>query len=252
VSIGDTLAEARRQAGLTITQVSEQTRIRESIIRSIEQGDFSTCGGDFYARGHIRSIAEVVGVDPVPLIRAFDEEHGPPGNMRASQIFQPVTPIRIREPRRLHLGRVLAVAVLAAAGYGAYHVISTRDTHSAASPGATATVRPVVTVTAQPTPTARPTISKPAFPKNEAVIKLTAVSDCWVGLTNTLTGQQLYQGVIAAGQSMTWTENKQVSMRIGNPPGIHLTVNGRSQQTNSTVPITLSINPRNNAQVTVG
>ena len=68
MSIGDTLAEARRQAGLTITQVSDQTRIRESIIRSIEQGDFSTCGGDFYARGHIRSIAQVVGVDPVPLM----------------------------------------------------------------------------------------------------------------------------------------------------------------------------------------
>jgi cytoskeletal protein RodZ len=252
VSIGDTLAEARRQAGLTITQVSEQTRIRESIIRSIEQGDFSTCGGDFYARGHIRSIAEVVGADPAPLIRQFDEEHGPPGNMRASQIFQPVTPIRIREPRRLHLGRVLAVAVLAAAGYGAYHVISTRDTHSAASPGATATVRPVVTVTARPTPSDTPTISKPAFLKNEAVIKLTAVSDCWVGLTNTHTGQQIYQGVIAAGQSMTWTEKKQVSMRIGNPPGVHLTVNGKSQQTNSTVPITLSINPLNKAQVTVG
>ena len=252
MSIGDTLAEARRQAGLTVTQVSEQTRIRESIIRSVEQGDFSTCGGDFYARGHIRSIAEAVGVDPAPLIREFDEEHGPPGNLRASQIFQPVTPIKIREPRRLHLGRVLAVAVLAAAGYGAYHVVSTRNTQPAASPGATATVRPVVTVTAQPTHTAAPRVSRPAFPKNEAVIKLTAISDCWVGLTNTATGQQLYQGVVAAGQSMTWTEKKQVSMRIGNPPGIHLTVNGKSQRTSSTVPITLSIDPLNHAQVTVG
>ena len=70
MSIGDSLAEARRQAGLTIAEVSQQTRIRESIIRGIEQGDFSACGGDFYARGHIRSIASVVGIDPVPLIRA--------------------------------------------------------------------------------------------------------------------------------------------------------------------------------------
>ena len=37
VSIGESLAGARRQAGLTITQVSQQTRIRESIIRDIEQ-----------------------------------------------------------------------------------------------------------------------------------------------------------------------------------------------------------------------
>ena len=89
MSIGDTLADARRQAGLTITQVSQRTRIRESIIRAIEQGDFSPCGGDFYARGHIRSIASVVGADPVPLIREYDEEHGPPTAMRAAQVFEP-------------------------------------------------------------------------------------------------------------------------------------------------------------------
>src|SRR6516164_2370140 len=97
------ILEARRQAGLTITQVSQQTRIRESIIRSIEQGDFSSCGGDFYARGHIRSIAAVAGIDSAPLIREYDEEHGPPGGLRAAQIFEPATPIKIREPRPLHL-----------------------------------------------------------------------------------------------------------------------------------------------------
>src|SRR5260370_11689119 len=68
VSIGDTLADARRRAGLTVTQVSQQTRIRESIIRAIERDDFSASGGDFYARGHIRSIAGVIGIDPAPLI----------------------------------------------------------------------------------------------------------------------------------------------------------------------------------------
>jgi cytoskeletal protein RodZ len=39
VSIGKALAEARRQAGLTLTQVSQQTRIRETIIRGIESDD---------------------------------------------------------------------------------------------------------------------------------------------------------------------------------------------------------------------
>ena len=40
VNIGDALAHARRQAGLTITEVSQQTRIRETIIRDIERDDF--------------------------------------------------------------------------------------------------------------------------------------------------------------------------------------------------------------------
>jgi transcriptional regulator with XRE-family HTH domain len=77
VGIGGALAEARTEAGLTIAQVSERTRIRETIIRSIELDDYSSCGGDYYARGHIRAIARVVGTDPVPLIEEYDAEHMP-------------------------------------------------------------------------------------------------------------------------------------------------------------------------------
>src|SRR5581483_11069511 len=94
VSIGESLAEARRQAGLTIYEVSQQTRIRESIIRRIEEGDFSASGGDFYARGHIRSIAGAVGIDPAPLIREYDAEHGPLGQIRAAEVFEPSTPLK--------------------------------------------------------------------------------------------------------------------------------------------------------------
>ena len=210
MSIGDTLAEARRQAGLTLTQVSQQTRIRESIIRSIEQGDFSSCGGDFYTRGHIRSIAGVVGADPVPLIREYDEEHGAPGGMRAAQIFEPATPIRIREPRNLHLGRVLAVLVLAALGFGAYHLYTTHDAHSTASPPAKVRSNSAVTARTHAHGQAPPCTRRPPPPRDdpavpEAVIRLTAAQDCWVGL-NSPTGQSLYEGTVLAGSTMTWHE----------------------------------------------
>ncbi|MGH3157168.1 MAG: helix-turn-helix domain-containing protein, partial [Streptosporangiaceae bacterium] len=73
MSIGETLAEARRQAGLSVDQLSRQTRIRGTIIRGIEQDDYSACGGDFYTRGHIRAMARAIGADPAPLIREYDE-----------------------------------------------------------------------------------------------------------------------------------------------------------------------------------
>jgi cytoskeletal protein RodZ len=248
VSIGDTLAAARRQAGLTLTQVSQQTRIRESIIASIEQGDFSSCGGDFYARGHIRSIAAVVGTDPVPLVREYDEEHGAPGGMRAAQIFEPSTPIRIREPRNLHLGRVLAVLVVAALGFGAYHVYTTHDAHSAAT--APARVHSSSAVTAKTHHTVKPAVhKKPTVP--EAVIRLTAAQDCWVGLHNP-TGATIYQGTVQAGSTMTWTEKNQVSLVIGNPLGVTLTVNGKHQKMSTVQVVRLSINPLSKTPVTVG
>jgi cytoskeletal protein RodZ len=75
VTVGENLGQARDRTGLTLAQVSERTRIRQTIIRDIERDDFSSCGGDFYARGHIRAIAKTVGIDPRPLIEEFDEAH---------------------------------------------------------------------------------------------------------------------------------------------------------------------------------
>lgn len=73
MSIGEALAEARREADLTVTQVSDQVRIREMIITGIEGDDYSACGGDSYARGYIRIIARAVGADPEPLIREYNK-----------------------------------------------------------------------------------------------------------------------------------------------------------------------------------
>ena len=254
MGIGDTLADARRQAGLTVTQVSQQTRIRESIIRAIEQGDFSACGGDFYARGHIRSIASVVGIDPAPLIREYDEEHGPPSAMRASQVFEPATPIRIREPRRFGFGKLAAVLLLAVIGFGAYYLVADYHHHDNAT--ATDTLRPGPASTPKPhhsaattTTHAKPVTHPPAHP--EAVIKLTASQNCWVGLTDS-TGKQLYQGTIRAGNTMTWREKHRVSLVIGNPMGIVLTVNGKPESTHTVQVLTLSINPQSKNLVATG
>lgn len=78
MGIGGALAEARSEAGLSVDQVSERTRIRATIIRAIERDDYAMCGGDFYARGHIRAIARVVGTDPAPLIEQYDTARMPP------------------------------------------------------------------------------------------------------------------------------------------------------------------------------
>jgi Helix-turn-helix domain len=98
VNIGGALGEARSEAGLTITEVSKRTRIRETIIRDIERDDYSACGGDFYARGHIRAIARVVGADPVPLIEQYDSARVPPperateNHARADPVPHPIGP----------------------------------------------------------------------------------------------------------------------------------------------------------------
>ena len=227
MSIGESLADARLRAGLTVSQVSQQTRIRESIIRDIEQGDFSACGGDFYARGHIRSIAGAVGTDPTPLISEYDADHGPPAPLKAAEVFGPSKPIKIRERRSPSLTMIVVLVLLAIIGYSAYRLVSLRHHHSGNTAATTATTRP----SAHPKPTAKSS-PKPTPQPSDLVIRLDAAQDCWVLITRTSDGSQVYMGVVSAGTSMTWTEKNAVQVTLGNPPGVVLTVNGKKQDTN--------------------
>jgi hypothetical protein len=78
---------------------------------------------------------------------------------------------------------------------------------------------------------------------DDVVIKLTAAAECWVELTNTSTGQLVFQGDIYPGSSQSWTEKQGVTLSLGNPPGVVLTVNGKHVSTKSAVPEELKFSP---------
>ena len=73
--IGPQLAAARERLRLTVDQLADRTRIRPHVIEAIEIDDFAPCGGDFYARGHLRTLARVLGVDVTPLLATYDEKY---------------------------------------------------------------------------------------------------------------------------------------------------------------------------------
>jgi cytoskeleton protein RodZ len=96
--IGPEFAAARASLGLSVDQVAERTRIRPHVIESIEVDDFVPCGGDFYARGHIRTLARILGVDAAPLLSSYDERYAD----------APVNPRRVFEAELAHSGGIRA------------------------------------------------------------------------------------------------------------------------------------------------
>ncbi|HYB86708.1 MAG TPA: helix-turn-helix domain-containing protein [Streptosporangiaceae bacterium] len=133
MSIGEALTTARRQADLTVSQVSQRTGIPEKVVTDIEGGDYSACGGDYYARRHIRTIAGAVGADPEPLITEYDTARLGP-RARPDDVTEPVTPVRVRKRHRLGWTGALALVLVVAGGLGfaAYHFrAGLRDTGAA-------------------------------------------------------------------------------------------------------------------------
>ena len=243
MSIGDTLAEARRQAGLTVTQVSQQTRIRETIIRGIEQGDFSACGGDFYARGHIKSIARAVGLDPDQAVALFEATHGTPQAIRAAEVFEPSTPIQLKERRRLNWSVAMVAALAIIIGFVVYHAVSGpphRATPAAAAQHSSQSSSPAAHPSSSPPPPRTASYSR------ELVIKLVVKAQpCWVEFTHYPGGGYVTQVYLQAGQRRTWRFKHAVSMQIGNPGSVVLTVNGRHRLSPGVqvTPVTLSFHP---------
>lgn len=235
MSIGNALAEGRRQAGLTITEVSRRTCIRETIIRGIERGDYSACGGDFYARGHVRSIARAVDVDPEPLIREYDATEGAPEAISAAEVFQPVTAIKLRESRRPNWTAALALALVVIVGVGIFSYLQFGGEPAGKPSGHPS----AAAVTQHPV---KPKAS-PSYPAGQLYISLSARQDCWVSITGTY-GQTLFSGMIYAGTSRHWTERSRVFLSVGNPSGIKLRVNGKNPLPQGTIsPLTLNLAP---------
>lgn len=71
--IGVQLRQARENLGLTVDDLADRTRIRPFVIECMEADDYSPCGGDFYARGHLRMLARVLGIGSAPLLAAYDD-----------------------------------------------------------------------------------------------------------------------------------------------------------------------------------
>lgn len=71
-SPGALIESAMRHSGVSLEQLSASTRIRAGLLGLMLEDDFVETGGDVYARGHLRAIAGVLGLDPDQLVAAYD------------------------------------------------------------------------------------------------------------------------------------------------------------------------------------
>ncbi|CAM5333017.1 hypothetical protein SBADM41S_08024 [Streptomyces badius] len=177
-SIGRALQQARIAAGLTAEEVSSSTRVRIPIVHAIEQDDFSRCGGDVYARGHIRTLARAVGLDPAPLVEEYDADHGGrPAPTPAAPLFEAE---RIRsEPRRPNWTAAMVAAIVAVVGFVGFTLFSGEDepTNTAqvaegSKPDKTA-AKPTATEPADPEPVPSESAIA-AAPRDKVTVKLSA------------------------------------------------------------------------------
>ncbi|MFF5703847.1 helix-turn-helix domain-containing protein [Streptomyces sp. NPDC012794] len=235
-SIGTALKKARIAAGLTVDEVSSTTRVRIPIVHAIEEDDFTRCGGDVYARGHIRTLARAVHLDPVPLVDRYDAAHGGrPAPTPAAPMFEAE---RIRpERQRPNWTAAMVAAIVAVIGFVGFTAFGGGD-ESAKRPLAegSASPKPAPKQSAgkQPAaPTPQATTPKPedsaiaVAPKGVVTVVLTAdVGESWISAKDS-TGRLLFDGTLTQGESKTFTDKESVDLVLGDAGAVKLFVNGK-------------------------
>ncbi|MER6326021.1 helix-turn-helix domain-containing protein [Streptomyces coelicoflavus] len=233
-SVGRALKQARIAAGLTVDDITTATRVRIAIVHAIEADDFAPCGGDVYARGHIRTLAKAVGLDPADLLARFDAEHGGrPVPTAAAPLFEAE---RIRPERRgPNWTAAMVAAIVAVIGFVGFTFVKGGDdggNEASVAEGANASPSESASAGAKPEKPADP---KPepsdsaiaAAPADKVTVKVSATDGrSWISAKDH-NGRLLFDGLLKQGDSKTFQDNEKVNLVLGDAGAIELYVNGK-------------------------
>jgi cytoskeletal protein RodZ len=242
LSVGGVLLEARERAGLSVAELSERTCIRRTLIEQIEHDEFDHCGGDVYARGHVKSIAQALHIDPAPLLVEFDGEHHDPEAPTASGVLDPEhlgsTQREARRPRP-NWSAAMAVALAVVLAVGGYQALTGGgDSSSSTSSSADAGDAGVAQASPNPPSDAAgddgPTQDEGSAGSDEGVTVADGVTvvlsvvdgKSWVSATGKRAGA-LVESVLGQGQERTLRDDRQLDLVVGNAGAVRLSVNGR-------------------------
>ena len=261
--LGTTLREERERQNLSVNDIEQGTSIRALYIEAIENGEYDKLPGEVYTRGFVKNYANFLGLEGDAFARQFTAElHGAPpappvqtpvtpslvpensstGNLNFNpppvpepkvevKPAKPAKPVKkqqvstsIDEKNHGSSGKlvVAAVVIIAALAGGAWSFLSGTDDGDVAKVNPPAQTQPVQPVQQQ-TPVAN---ANPA-PKSDSVkIDAKFVDRCWTLVT--VDGNVVLEGVVEAGENLSWEGKNSVNLRLGNAGAVDLTENGKN------------------------
>ncbi len=238
MSLGSVIRQARIDAGLSIDDLSERTSIRAGLLKEIESDDFTKCGGETYARGHLRNIAPLLKMDAGVLLELYENEQ----SMQPRRIQEMLAENNVMtnpvDKKTISWKTLAGISLATLALLGAVQIIiSNSETTEVSSPEVvateSATAEPTTTTEAQPTPTATttPTTVRDTYSSGTGVSVSVAASrgNSWLFVSDD-NGTTLYSGQIRSGQNLNFSSTTRVSLRVGNAGAVDVSVNGKSAQ----------------------
>ncbi|HZZ01048.1 MAG TPA: RodZ domain-containing protein [Candidatus Baltobacteraceae bacterium] len=231
--LGERFRAARETRGLSLSDVSEQIRIRSVYLAAIEEESWIAIGAPVYVRGFLRTYARFLGLDPEEVVASFNS-----GSPAASQVpaiaeRQPrsssgpiVSGIADDEQKRraaaplIWAASVVAALLVAFVVYNEFTMHREPETSSVAASTASAAL-PSNSPGPSPSPS-ETLLPGPGYGPNSIALVLSAPS--WLRVT--VDGNVSMEGTFPAGTEKTF-HGKNALVRIGNAGGVEIFVDGK-------------------------
>jgi len=231
MTLGSTIRDAREAAQLSIESLSESTSVRIGLLTEMENNNFKHCGGDTYARGHLRNIAAKVGINPQIFIDLYNEEHSTENRAiqdllaenNVMQVPRETKRISWKVPAGISLTVLLVIGIVQI-------VISNQSSDVSPVVAPTPTVVASESASAIPTPSATPTpVASPSATPQSGPITLTISAvrgNSYIDIV--VDGKHVSTGSMFQGDSKSFKGMNAISIYLSNPAGLDLTLNGKA------------------------
>ncbi|CAN2204882.1 COG1426 Predicted transcriptional regulator contains Xre-like HTH domain [Candidatus Nanopelagicaceae bacterium] len=234
MSLGSFLRDARESSGLSLDALSAATSIRAGLLAEMESDNFKHCGGDTYARGHLRSIAAKIGADAQEMIRMYNEEHSAEHRAIHDLLVENNVSRMPKEGRKISwkVPAAFSIAILVVVSV-AQIVITNINSETPSSVAVSAKPSASPTVSASPSASASPaaSASSTSVASSEkspgpVTLVISAVrGNSYIDII--VDGKKIEKGSIFQGDTKQYSGNSVISIYLSNPAGLDITHNGK-------------------------
>ena len=223
MNLGEVLSSARASSGLSLDDLAAITSLRVGLLGEMERNNFAHCGGDIYARGHLRNIAPKIGLDPNKLVDLYNAEHSVESRSinellaenNVARMPREKKNISWKVPAAFSIAIIVILAVIQI-------VISNVNSENPTRPMVTQSATPSATATDQPSASPSPSASTTG---NGVTMSITAARGNSL-IDIVVDGQHLFKGSLFQGESKSFEAKTSISIYFSNPAGLDVTVNG--------------------------
>ena len=225
MNLGEVLFSARTSSRLTIDDLASVTSIRAGLIGEMEKNNFSNCGGDIYARGHLRNIAPKIGLDGNQLVELYNAEHSSDSRSindlltenHVARVPHEKKNISWKVPAAFSLAIVLVLTV-------AQIVITNINSETPTKPLVETTTSPAASPKATAVDSASPSPSASPVGSGVTMTITAARGNSLIDIV--IDGQHVAKGSLFQGETKSFEAPTSISVYFSNPADLDVTVNG--------------------------